>query len=139
MAESEYLKELESQLLSADQNKVELNSSWVNGFPKEPGVYIAWMDNNIIYAGETGSLHGRMQDMRDTRHHTLRRHIGFELFSKRASSKEKFSPMQETELESYIQKKISISFIVVKLGRKELEEFIIDGHKPIYNQKGKRS
>jgi len=91
MNEDKYLEKLESRLLSADRNNTEFTSSWSNSFPPYPGVYIACKDDIIVYVGETGSLRGRMNDLRDTRHHTLRRHIGFELFGVKASTTEKFS------------------------------------------------
>ncbi len=102
----------------------------------EAGIYLAWQDNNIVYAGETGSLRGRMHDMMDTRHHNLRRHIGFELFGETASTTEKFT--DEEALDTFIRANISITSMVVKLGRKELEESIIAKFNPKYNRKGKR-
>ena len=139
MNEEKYLKKLEVFLLSVDRNNAELTSEWANSFPTLAGVYLARQEDRIVYIGETGSLSGRMHDMLDTRHHNLRRQIGHKLFGVKASTTEKFSPDNEKTLESYIHEKISISYIVVKLGRKELEEHFIAKYNPIYNQKGKRS
>ena len=136
MDEEKYIRTLEKNLLSADRNKAEITHKWANTFPTDSGVYMARQGNKIVYVGETGSLRGRMQDMLDTRHHNLRRHIGFELFGEKASTTEKFK--DEKALDTFIKENIFISFIVVKLGRKELEERIVAKFDPKYNRKGKR-
>lgn len=79
----------------------------------------------------------------DTRNHTLRRSLGTRLFSDRvgfskASSKQRFCDAIEAELNQYISTSLTLSFIPVELGRKELEEKIFSVHSAEYNNKGLR-
>lgn len=125
-----YLTFLESTLMNEERwMSIDFTKRWIKDIPKQAGVYMIREDVHIIYVGETGNLKKRMNDFCDSRHHTLRRTLGKKHFSqlphfKYASSKEKFPEEIEILLNEYIQKKIKISFIVVELGRKELEEFI---------------
>lgn len=79
--------------------------------------------------GETGNLKGRMNDLLDSRHHTVRRTIGQKLFStmegfQKATTKSKFPEHIESLVNEHICTKLSLAFLEVKLGRKELEELI---------------
>lgn len=140
----QYFEEMENKLL--DQNNflnVILASSWVKTFPHKPGVYIAVENERIVYIGETGSIRGRMRDLLDSRHHTLRRNIGELNFSdkkgyEKATTKKKFPLHIEKIVEKYISENIKISFVPTKIGRKEIEERLIHNYKPKYNFKGQR-
>lgn len=98
--------------------------------------------NEIVYVGETGKISGRMRDMCDTRHHTVRRSIGSSLFPhvegyEKASSKKK----HPDHIEAMITKKmlgLEICAFPVKFGRKELEEYILEKYDPKFNNKKKR-
>jgi hypothetical protein len=139
-----YLREMENKLVKhKKRKKTELSNDWANGFPDEPGVYVAFENGDVVYVGETGNIRARMKDLLDSRHHSLRRNIGRLHFSKTldykdANTKEKFPQTIEEKLERWIEEKIRIFELPVKLGRKELEERIYRNHKPIYNKKGQR-
>ena len=124
--------------IKTDKIKAEISLEWAKSFPLEPGVYIAWQNNEIVYVGETGNLSKRMRDLRDTRNHSLRRHVGFKLYDEKATSSKKFLPKNEERLDDFFRRNIRISYLPVSLGRKELEESIFANHNPVYNQKGKR-
>ncbi len=140
----EYLIKLEYKLLiEAKRHSIELNRQWPNQFPETAGVYVLRDKNEICYVGETGKLRGRMIDILDTRNHTFRRSLGSSLFCDRSdytkvSPSKTFCPDIEELLNSYISTNLSVSLIPVILGRKELEETLIDKFLPRYNQKGKR-
>lgn len=136
MDEKKYIRTLETHLLSAEKSKVKLTYDWANKFSVNAGIYLAWEGDNIVYAGETGSLRGRMRDLLDTRHHNLRRHIGYDLFGETASTTKKFK--DEKALNTFIEENIYITCMTVKLGRKELEESLIAKFNPKYNRKGQR-
>jgi hypothetical protein len=68
---------------SADAVPILLTTAWASQFPTKAGVYAVFDGKRLIYVGETGSLRGRMKDLRDTRNHTLRRQIGAAKFSDR--------------------------------------------------------
>jgi hypothetical protein len=135
---------LETALLAIPKSKILLTSDWKNTFPSEPGVYLL-MDvaGVIIYVGETGNLRGRMNDLRDSRHHTLRRKIGKKYYEGQsdyitASVSKKFPPRIEALVDRRL-KKLLISVLVVEFGRKEFEEFLINKHHAqIFNSRRKR-
>jgi len=140
---TEYLNKLLNELLNSERHKLQLTRSWAAQFPNKPGVDVFRLGDRIVYVGETGSIRGRMRDLIDTRNHTIRRSIGMKLYSTRddytkPSSSKRFCDEIEAELNSFISSMLTLSFISVELGRKELEERIFSLHAPEYNNKGLR-
>ncbi len=139
-----HLEDMENRLIrNGNKKKVDLTIDWAKDFPEEPGVYVVFENRKVVYVGETGNIRGRMKDLRDSRHHSLRRNIGRANFStlkgyKNANSKEKFPPHIEKKVEDWLKEKIKISVLSTKLGRKELEEKIVQRYSPKYNKKGQR-
>ena len=139
-----FLNTLEKLLLSeARRQKIVLSGDWTKQFPSAAGVYVVFSGDSVVYVGETGNLRGRMKDLLDSRHHVLRRTIGSSLFSgemgyEEATSKKKFPSRFEKELDTWIEYRMRLSAIPVRLGRKELEERIVKEFDPIYNKKGQR-
>ena len=137
------LKEIESKLL--DQNRwqsVELTRIWAKKQPNTAGVYMLFHDGVAVYVGETGKLSGRMTDMLDSRHHTVRRSIGekyyFDQFGyAKATSKNKHPAHIELMVETHL-KRFMLSVLAVPFGRKEVEEYIFEQHNPALNRKSKR-
>jgi hypothetical protein len=116
---------------------------WLKQFQKLPGVYCIFEEDKLIYAGETGSLRGRMRDLLDTRNHTLRRQLGTVKFSDHpeyasANSRVKFPDEVEKVLTDFMLASLKVKAIPVQLGRKEIEEHIIHDKYPKYNVKGRR-
>ena len=140
-----YLGDMENKAIKNEaKKKVELFGDWVKGFPTEPGIYVAFEDGNIVYFGETGNIRGRMRDLQDSRHHTLRRNIGRRNFSSEigyedANTKKKFPRHIEEKVDHWLRERIKISVLPTKLGRKELEEELIKKYDPKYNKKGQRA
>lgn len=140
---TDYLDKLLVELLNSTRHPIELTRTWASQFPNKPSVYIFRLGDAIIYAGETGSIRGRMKDIIDTRNHTLRRSLGTKLYSGRPdftkpSASSKFCNEIELELNAYISFNLTFSFLPVELGRKELEEKLFAVHIPKYNTKGLR-
>ena len=134
----EYLNSLANNLCEAKKINIELNRKWSNNFPNEAGVYIFIEEDKIVYVGETISIKKRMKNVLDTRHHTIRRKIGQFNFSNKtgyvkASSKLKFNSAIEKEVDNWMTDKMKFSFLQINLGRKELEDYISNMHKPKYN------
>ena len=125
-----YLVDLKDKLLHPDNwHEVIMTRQWTSEIPSEAGVYALRENEKIVYVGETGNLKGRMNDLLDSRHHTVRRTIGQKLFStmegfQKATTKSKFPEHIESLVNEHICTKLSLAFLEVKLGRKELEEFI---------------
>lgn len=134
-----HLAYLKDALLKKNKTPIDLTSNWVKKFPNEPGCYIAYENDTIIYAGETANLSKRMRNMLDSRNHVLRRNIGESNFSSdngfsKATTKKNFPNHIEKMLEQYLQENIKLSFIIVNLGRKELEEMLIRDFPCKYNK-----
>jgi hypothetical protein len=128
MDEEKYLESLEEKLLNAERFKFEERKS----FPKSPGCYLGWQNDVIIYVGETTNLFKRIRKMSRSGGHSLRKRIGRKLYSEPKSTK-RFTPEKEDRLTQYLINNIKISYLVAKLGRKELEEIIKDKYNPEYN------
>ncbi len=139
-----YLLELEKGLLiEAERHSIELSRTWANSFPAEASVYLFREDGEVCYVGETGSLQGRMKDILNTKNHTMRRNLGHAHYSllpgyEKASPKKGFSSEIERMLNERIHEHLTMSYVLVDLGRKELEEWLFDKLRPKYSVKGKR-
>lgn len=102
---NQYLDELERQLLNeAEQIAMSVNTAWVNQFPNEAAVYIFRQDDTIVYVGETKNLNA--------------------LMIKLVSVKSVDDDMGVL-LHDIIAKNLKLSYLLVGLGRKELEERIL--------------
>lgn len=140
----DYFKDLHDRLVkNGPKLGISLTSDWITRFPDKPGIYVVFEGANLVYVGETGNLRGRMRDLRDSRHHNLRRNIGRFNFSQEAGYEDasdvlKFPKHIEEKVDEWLKEKIEISVLVVELGRKELEENIIKKYDPKYNKKGQR-
>ena len=134
----EYLEKQRNLLLDEKNwEPVELTSEWFASIKHVPAVYVLIESGRIVYVGETGSLQGRMRDLRDSRHHNVRRHIGEKYYSKKegyekASSKQKFPEHIEKLVDRYIKSKLKLSYLEIRLGRKEVEEYIEKDINPKY-------
>lgn len=143
---NQYLLSLKKELL--DQNnwqKIIMTTEWTNQIPSTAGVYVLKEKDDIVYVGETGNLRGRMKDLLDSRHHTVRRTIGQKFYSTidgyvNATNKIKFPVHIESMVNSHLCTKYSLAYLCVSLGRKELEEFIIKEINKDFklNKRGKR-
>lgn len=124
------------------RENVLLTIEWKNGFSKVPGVYVFFNSGALVYAGETGSIQGRMNDMRNSQHHTLRRNVGSREFCdvpgfEKASSFRKFPAHIEKMVIEFLSG-MEVKVLPISFGRKEIEEHLIEKYKPIYNQKTRR-
>lgn len=133
-----YLGSLEKKLISnRRKRKIYLTNKWAKDFPEEPGVYVAFENDEVVYVGETNNIQRRMNYLRFTYNHSLRLNIGRVNFSKvrgyrNATAKKKFPSHIEEKVNDWLTKRIKISILPTKLGRKELESRIIDKYNPKY-------
>ena len=141
-----YFKQVKSHLLNK-RNRIplQLSRQWCKSFPKDAGVYCFFIDDNLGYVGETGSLRKRLADLLDSRNHTLRRTVGEKYFSKvkgyaKASSSIKFPVHVELLVEKWMAEHLKVSLFPVKIGRKEFEEWLQHIHPEIefLNKRKKR-
>jgi len=142
-----YFEEIESELLKKEKRiSVKFGKEWTNQFPAKPAVYMFFEDGKICYIGETGSIKGRMGDLRNTKNHNLRRNVGAAKFSEhkeyiKASSSRGYHKEIEEFLNITLEKNFAVSYFEIQIGRKEFEEWIYTKHNSInklYNHKGRR-
>lgn len=138
-------QKVEQRLNECERIQIYGTSKWSAKLPKLHGIYIIRnRDNEIVYVGESSNLQERMNDLKDTRHHTLRRAVGHMEFSKepnfhRATSKKKFPEHIEDLITDFFKADLSLSYCATNIGRKEFEEFLVKKYKPKYNSSlGKR-
>jgi excinuclease UvrABC nuclease subunit len=108
----------------------------------DAGVYAFFDKEQMVYVVESGSLRGRLNDLRRTVNHTLRKSIGEKRCSViegyvKATSKKKFPNHIEELVNIYICS-LQVSIVPVSLGRTEIEEYLINKYKPIFNSKTRR-
>ncbi len=139
----DYLMKLEYELINGNWSLVKISEEWIRSFDTEAGVYAVKEEGKICYVEETRSIRERMKDLLDTRNHLLRRAIrnkillnqkGYEYRTK----DERFSTRVEEELNRIFEDNFEIAVIVVKIGRKELEERLVGRFNPIYNSKNNK-
>lgn len=138
-----HIPELLSQDLARAAIKFVGTRDWAKRFPSGPGVYL-FLDKGVpVYAGETGSLRGRMLDVLDTRNHGFRRKLGARHFGdhpgyRAASASMRFPDDIEDLLVDYLDEHVSVVVVEVSIGRKEIEEALIATHSPEFNVRGSR-
>jgi hypothetical protein len=146
MDDKKYLEQLRQKLLQQENfTQPIMTREWASKIPSKAGVYVFKDNDQIVYVGETGNLRGRMKDLLDSRHHTIRRTIGVKFYSSidgfvKATTTIKFPDHIELLVNEHICEKLLLSYIEVPLGRKELEEIIeaeIDKSVRL-NKRGKR-
>lgn len=137
------IERIEKHLFNSDNwRKMELTRKWAKSFSGDSGVYMLFEDEQLVYVGESGSLSGRVMDMLNSRHHTVRRALGELRFKNvsgytKATSSIKY-PEHIEKLVEETMKGFKISVLPITFGRKEFEEYVESKFKPELNRKGKR-
>lgn len=131
--------EAQNKLLNGERYLCHLNSEWSKSFPAEAGVYAGFRNDKLIYIGETAKLNERMGEAHRTYMHPLRKKLG-KLVFKAELEKNKFSEEIEQKLDALYEQEMSFSFMVLPLGRLEIESVLIHRHKSkLLNNVGKRN
>lgn len=111
--------------------------------PDSPGIYAIFKDGTLDYAGESGCLKERVRDLFLTRNHSYRRTLGADEFGDwpgyaPASTKQAFACDIETALTKYYAEHLSILWVPVRFGRKEIEEGFVAAGWQLRNKRGQR-
>jgi hypothetical protein len=107
------LLEYEQKLINAKKHTF-FSNDWKQIFPNHSGVYVVWENEQPIYVGETSGLKSRMSDIMRPINHA---------FTKKISNKFNLSDLNK--LRKFMTEKYKLSFIQIKLGRSEIEEYLI--------------
>ena len=114
--------------------------------PNVAGVYAIFLEEKMVYVGESKSLRERWRDMYDCRNHNFLRIVGNEYLKdmsgfEPATSSRRYSELLTKELYQYLTDNFSFKYLPVDLGRKELEEYITNHPEysaTLMNSKGRR-
>lgn len=87
--------------------------------PKANGVYIIYLAEQILYIGESKNIWDRFW-----KHHRTGNASSFR------------SNMYKANVDSAILKNCTIQYVQLLYGRKELEEYLIEKYKPVFNKVG---
>ena len=103
-----YLSRLEVEIIEGNWKLIEFSKDWLMTFETDAGVYAVREEGQICYVGETGSLRKRMNDLLDTRNHSLRRTIGNKKYVDKegyqaGTASKKFPIKFEEELIEYLK------------------------------------
>jgi predicted GIY-YIG superfamily endonuclease len=108
--------------------------------PDDPGIYMVWNElENVIYIGESASLRERKVTHSSTTYFSaLRRHVatgilGYSL--KLKNGKHRYLDPQEDVGVNRFLKGCKMKYLIVRFGRRELEERLIEEHRPLLNVK----
>ena len=85
--------------------------------PKDAGIYLIYKDDELVYVGETSNIYDRLT------HHEN---------GNGSALKEKIHDYSGVEPYEYLQGCLLRTF-VVKLGRLEVEKYLIDKYNPVFN------
>jgi len=106
----------------------EQNTKWKENFPKAAGVYFGYLEGELSYIGETAELYSRMNDLRNTYNHTLRKKLGKIKLALELENN-KFSEQDESKLNNYMETNLTIKALAVNFGRKEIEDVLVEKYK----------
>lgn len=109
------LKDFEELLVRAEKH-VPLVKGWKDTFPEEGGVYVLWENGVPVYIGATSGIKSRMGDISRPINHPFPAKVAIILSLRK-------SPIEK--LRSAIAERYKISYVVVPLGRAEIEEYLI--------------
>ena len=131
MEEKKYIEGLKKRLLAVTPIKITYTDIFFQAFSEQASVYFFSEGDNIIYIGETINIHKRMANLKTSKKHIFLRHLGYAklkelLKGKRVTSKRGLPDEIEKKVKTYIMDNIFISHLPVSLGRKELEEYMIN-------------
>lgn len=121
------IEQMEQELLQAKQ----VNYDNRETFPPKPGCYLIREKGVIRYIGETRNLRARMMESKRTYNHTLKSYIGKQLFGRWEGGRTRYSDDEEEKINNYLSKHVTIAFLIVNFGRKELEEQMVKNYRNV--------
>ena len=129
----EYLLGLEHKLLNEFERKtISYTRDWANSFPTQSAVYLFREEGEICYVGETNSIREKMNHIFNTRDYAVEKKSENK-FTGKANSRKNLADELEVMLKDTVQEHLTLSYVLVDLGRKELEERLTVKFKPKYN------
>jgi len=109
--------------------------------PQHGGVYVFFLNDEVVYVGETKSLRQRLGNhMRNPENHVLALKIARLLFDilngpGAAGSRRAFAEDHKQLTRDWVARSLQVAWLPVQLGRKELEEFLIEAYDPEFNKR----
>jgi len=114
------------------------SNRWAESRPMTvAGIYCVWNHDDLIYFGETTDIAERFSThSTNTYFSALRRSIGTKIFSFEFIGKKKFRDADDDEISAYLNR-CNYASMPIALGRREIEEHLIETRQPILNKKSK--
>ena len=101
------------------------------------GVYQFWLNNELVFIGESNDMRGRIRSHRkDTYFSALRRRIGQQVFGfelkEKKGKKRAFSKQEDKTIDDYLAL-VKVQSLPVNIGRHDLETYLVAQHQPKLN------
>jgi hypothetical protein len=114
---NQYLKGETNKLLKSKRYKLTLSPDGLQALPSEPGCYILYREDDIVYVGESGNLHRYLMRLRNYPH-PARKRIAHLFMKQNLDEKDK-------RITDFIEKNIEVAVLLIDPGRKELKKWIL--------------
>jgi len=103
--------------------------------PNLPGIYLVINEEEPVYIGETTNLFERYKThSTDTYFSALRKNVGRTLFNAEFIKPKRFAANVDRQIDVFLSE-CTYQFFAVQLGRRELEEILINKFQPKFNRK----
>jgi predicted GIY-YIG superfamily endonuclease len=125
----------------ASRTPFEFTADFRKALPTKGGVYVVFHERDVIYVGETTSLRHRLGvHMRNPENHVLALKLARLLYDKAngngsAGSTRKFKESHKAATREWIRQNLSVSYVHLPIGRKELEERLVGKYDPEFNKR----
>ncbi|MEM9560232.1 MAG: hypothetical protein AAF995_07985 [Planctomycetota bacterium] len=137
-----YFSACESDLLAAEnQMQIRFGAQFAVTIPRSGGAYLFHFQDRVLYAGETTSLRQRLAvHMRNPENHVLILKIARQLYDWEhghgaSGNRRRFDEAHKERSRQWVEQHLSVSFRQMRIGRKELEEFLVERHQPEFNKR----
>jgi hypothetical protein len=137
---NQYVIKFESELLKAKRIVFTRDKTWTRAnFPDEAGIYVIYDKGELIYIGESANVRLRMQEVKRTYNHSIKKIISKKYFKGELIGSS-FSLETEAKIDQYLLDHITFSSLPLNFGRLEMESYLLhrNEHK-LFNKIGKRN
>ena len=121
-----YLAGLADQLTTAPRYLFQLTDPWIEQFPDTAGVLLLFKEGEPCYCTESANLRGTVKDILREEHHPVRRLVQQQISSSSIAHEARARyGSTPTEVDWQLEDNYEIAVLPVAIGRKELEECMI--------------
>jgi hypothetical protein len=134
-----YAKHFEEELFAKPLIAFSRDKTWTaKNFDSAAGIYAIYDKGALIYIGESANVKLRMQEVKRTYNHTLKKILN-NLHFKAKLKGNKFSDVIELKLNQYMLDHVTFKAKSLAFGRLEMEAMLIERNLRVKNKKNKRN